>query len=280
MRSTKVASELVLMRWPRGIKRVASLLGHSETAVRLAGAYAVALLADDWPAQRQQCVDVLCAYLRMPWQQGREDDAGDREVRRVILSVIADHLHEDRADSWCNLRFDLAGARLPDFALNSMMFGTPPRLVGCRFYGMHTLDDVILANGGDLNDIVVEANATVKITQARILGGCLSLSNAKILGRLVIDTSGIAPNGTLQFTGIDVRGTMRVSMASTNELQGKVTAEAVVLRAGGRITVERVSDKAGSQPELRLERWRLIDKDDDQNLSLPPDVDRLKLTSQ
>ena len=37
-------------------------------AVRLAGVYAMAGLADDWPENRQTCVDVLCAYLRMPYE--------------------------------------------------------------------------------------------------------------------------------------------------------------------------------------------------------------------
>ena len=46
----------------------AGQLGHDNAAVRLAGVYAMARLADDWPAQRQTCVDVLCAYLRMPYQ--------------------------------------------------------------------------------------------------------------------------------------------------------------------------------------------------------------------
>src|SRR5262249_33713884 len=36
-------------------------------AVRLAGVYAMAGLADDWPEHRQTCVDVLCAYLRLPY---------------------------------------------------------------------------------------------------------------------------------------------------------------------------------------------------------------------
>src|SRR5262245_26763067 len=36
-------------------------------AVRLAGVYAMAGLADDWPENRQTCVDVLCAYLRLPY---------------------------------------------------------------------------------------------------------------------------------------------------------------------------------------------------------------------
>src|SRR5579859_5410995 len=41
--------------------------GDKPPAVRLAGVYAMAGLADDWEKNRQTCVDVLCAYLRMPY---------------------------------------------------------------------------------------------------------------------------------------------------------------------------------------------------------------------
>ena len=44
-------------------------------AVRLAGVYAMAGLADDWPENRQTCVDVLCAYLRLPYDPDPGDDA-------------------------------------------------------------------------------------------------------------------------------------------------------------------------------------------------------------
>jgi hypothetical protein len=46
----------------------AGQLGSDKpAAVRLAGAYAMAGLADDWEENRQTCVDVLCAYLRIPY---------------------------------------------------------------------------------------------------------------------------------------------------------------------------------------------------------------------
>ena len=44
-------------------------------AVRLAGVYAMAGLADDWPENRQTCVDVLCGYLRMPYEPDPGDEA-------------------------------------------------------------------------------------------------------------------------------------------------------------------------------------------------------------
>lgn len=39
---------------------------HRPAAVRLAAVYGLAGLADDWPENRQTCVDVLSGYLRMP----------------------------------------------------------------------------------------------------------------------------------------------------------------------------------------------------------------------
>lgn len=111
----------------------AAQLGHDDPAVRLAGVYALANLADDWHAQRQQCVDVLCAYLRLPWNPhhnptnpmisrvverpgaegegpkekttttyGYPDQSGEVEVRKTILRVLADHLkgpHSEGTDS-------------------------------------------------------------------------------------------------------------------------------------------------------------------------------------
>ena len=45
----------------------AEQLGSSSATVRLAGIYALANLADQWEEQRQQCVEVLCAHLRLQW---------------------------------------------------------------------------------------------------------------------------------------------------------------------------------------------------------------------
>ena len=48
--------------------------GDKPAVVRLAEVYATAGLADDWEANRQTCVDVLCACLRMSY----EPDPGQR----------------------------------------------------------------------------------------------------------------------------------------------------------------------------------------------------------
>jgi hypothetical protein len=73
----------------------------------------MAHLADEWAEQRQQCVDVLCAYLRLPWagnptqlepnttttEHSWPDGEGqrkcEREVRQTLVRVIASHLRSD-----------------------------------------------------------------------------------------------------------------------------------------------------------------------------------------
>jgi len=45
----------------------AAQLGDQSPAVRIAGVYAVAALADRHSRRRQQCVDVLTGYLRLPY---------------------------------------------------------------------------------------------------------------------------------------------------------------------------------------------------------------------
>jgi len=82
---------------------VAEQLGSDKPpAVRLAAVYAMAGLADDWQDHRQMCVDVLCAYLRMPYEPGPGDDApaekrlafqASREVRHTVIRVITAHLN-------------------------------------------------------------------------------------------------------------------------------------------------------------------------------------------
>ncbi len=118
----------------------AKQLGDEDPAVRLAGVYAMASAADESSVSgfRQQCVDVLCGYLRMPHEIDKaraglversrkytpKDDEdlestdtfrfryNDDEVRRTIVRVLAEHLQPDAPVSWSDYRIDLIGATL------------------------------------------------------------------------------------------------------------------------------------------------------------------------
>src|SRR5215470_10229029 len=93
----------------------AEQLGSDKPAVRLAGVYAMAGLADDWEENRQACTDVLCANLRLPYEPDPGQNAPEpqrlaflaiREVRHTVIRVITAHLRQNAAVSWQGLNFD------------------------------------------------------------------------------------------------------------------------------------------------------------------------------
>ncbi|MBW6433085.1 hypothetical protein KZ829_04920 [Actinoplanes hulinensis] len=130
-------------------------LGSPEAAVRLGGVYAMFSLASDWQRGRQMCVDVLCGYLRMPFEIPASDNElayseiyskGPRrksstdstsplsgevklttrqefQVRLAIQRTLAAHLRdsntenerEEVLDFWPGIRIDLFGATLCNF---------------------------------------------------------------------------------------------------------------------------------------------------------------------
>jgi uncharacterized protein YjbI with pentapeptide repeats len=130
-------------------------LGDDKAPVRLGGLYALERLAQDNDAQRQTIVNVICAYLRMPFPatpgavaaspsgaQGSGADADimapppmeddtwrqERQVRLTAQRVLFEHLcwSMDLLDdlygtrparSWPGIRLDLTGATLIDFNL-------------------------------------------------------------------------------------------------------------------------------------------------------------------
>ncbi|WP_406396512.1 pentapeptide repeat-containing protein [Streptomyces sp. NBC_00887] len=97
-------------------------LGSDAPAVRLGGVHALAGLADDAPTQdlRQTCIDVLCAYLQLPFtpdpgedpthQEERHRYLAFRKVRHTVLRLIGDHYRRPQGThrSWQGSDLDLA----------------------------------------------------------------------------------------------------------------------------------------------------------------------------
>jgi hypothetical protein len=114
---------------------IAAQLGDAQPAVRLAGVHAMAGLADDWKSNRQTCIDVLCAYLRLPYEPDPGEEASaparlafraSREVRHTVIRVITAHLSGGATVSWQGLNFDFTGA---EFSGGTVDFG------GAQFSG-------------------------------------------------------------------------------------------------------------------------------------------------
>lgn len=128
----------------------AKQLGDEDPAVRLAGVYAMASVADESssPSFRQQCVDVLCGYLRMPHEvedampglveRSRKYSSvpplsvestdtfrfryHDDEVRKSIVRVLAEHLQPKTSVTWSDCRIDLTGATLVSANFSGCVF--------------------------------------------------------------------------------------------------------------------------------------------------------------
>ena len=148
-------------------------LGNDKAPVRLGGLYALERLAQDNPAQRQTIVNVICAYLRMPfapeaptgkpkpeaaeapkvaaaeietspeapddkWQQ-------ERQVRLTAQRILADHLRIDWFEGqsapgpvgpefWPDMRLDLSSATLIDLNFYRVV-AADARFAGAMFIG-------------------------------------------------------------------------------------------------------------------------------------------------
>jgi hypothetical protein len=141
----------------------AGQLGHDSPAVRLAGVHALAGLADDAPTRelRQTCIDVLCAYLRMPYASQPEDDApekdrltfaGLQEVRHTIIRLITAHLREGATVSWQGHDLDFTGVVFDggDFTNASFSSGKVS-FAGARFSGGHISFNLASFSGGHVS---------------------------------------------------------------------------------------------------------------------------------
>ncbi|NKR46266.1 hypothetical protein GS506_16010 [Rhodococcus hoagii] len=109
----------------------AGQLAHESAAIRLAGVYALAALADDWAQngkvnERQVCIDLLRAYLRTAQsglasratatgkETGLTFEAGEMEVRKTIVLTINGRRLLEASDplSWASCDCSLARADL------------------------------------------------------------------------------------------------------------------------------------------------------------------------
>ena len=187
----------------------AEQLGDYRPAVRLAGVYAMAGLADDWKENRQVCIDVLCAYLRMPYTPDPGRDAPEpqrlafqavREVRHTVILVIAAHLKKDAAVSWQGLVFNFSGVifdggdfRGAEFSGGLVIFdyaefsGGTVRFNRARFSGGRVFFGGAKFSGGTVRFERAEfAGGTVSFRGTRLSGGTLDFSHAKFSGATVI----------------------------------------------------------------------------------------------
>lgn len=187
--------------------RAAEQLAHSEVAVRLAGVYATAALADDWnfhreEDQRQACLDLLCSYYRIPARDVDRQE-WDLPVREAIWSTVMSRLAADcpESKSWASALFDfrslrdapqlVAGVVLRNNHLDFSKSNFPNGLIvdGCELRGGMfdlsgiksplrpvTLQELRLLDGHFYADFHVESPVkTMKFQACDFVGGRLAI---------------------------------------------------------------------------------------------------------
>ena len=174
--------------------KAAEKLGGDSSAVRLAGVYELADLADDWEQGRQTCINVLCAYLRMP--SSREPDPekdpdghaawlATREVRTTILRLIGSHLKRDASRSWIGSRFDFSGVTF-DMETN--------------------FTDVLIADGSVIFTDAVFSGNRLDFSGAEFSGGTVDFHRTKFSRATVNFETATFSGGEVKFAGAKVSG--------------------------------------------------------------------------
>lgn len=242
----------------RRYQEAASQLGQDKAAVRLAGVYAMARLADDWPEQRQTCIDVLCAYLRMPGHQETAQgvDEVEKQVRIAILRVIGDHLDAERSINWCDCDFDFSYAQLsginwseptfkkqPDFnnthftefvAMNKPQFLNGVDFLFAKFRGLLQIQNAHIPNGdvllygaemrtGVLTTSFLSEKSTINLSKAICqgeFGVVCSAASKEPQGRVALSEMQVKPGATFYLDGVDIENVGAASLKCVTSLPG------------------------------------------------------------
>ncbi|MFE2757652.1 pentapeptide repeat-containing protein [Actinosynnema sp. NPDC059335] len=144
--------------------KAADQLGSDKAPVRLAGLYALERLAQDNPAHRQTIVNLVCAYLRMPFTPPPEARVRTRvgprdahrfqelEVRQTATSLLAAHLRPDRPEAfWGDIALDLSHATLVKLTLTHALIRSAS-FAGTTFVGPATFRGTRFAGMADFRD--------------------------------------------------------------------------------------------------------------------------------
>ncbi|WP_146251255.1 pentapeptide repeat-containing protein [Nocardia tenerifensis] len=284
----------------------AALLGHDRAAVRRAGVYAMARLADDWPEQRQVCVDVLCGYLKMP----PVNEKSEPEVRAAITDVLAAHLRRDTTEvSWSDLRIDLSYAHLDQLDFSDTVFRRRVNFREAMFARTCLMDKAEFAEGADFDQARIGDGGLLRIEHC-VLGGKTTFDEFVIEdeAHLVLMQ---AAGGRISGLRIDIRGRLFIVLnmehsgesydltgawiGAEGRLQIQPSSLASALTPGRRVALSGVHiDAVGADSRIDIAQilidaqvvyWDPVNPAPEQCLTFVPDplarqqrIDRLRST--
>ncbi|MEU8630929.1 pentapeptide repeat-containing protein [Amycolatopsis sp. NPDC048633] len=202
--------------------KAAEQLGSTEAPVRLAGLYALERLAHNNPGQRQSIVNVICAYLRMPYTPPgpapatgsveHQERSQEREVRLAGQRILTDHLApHDHHKFWDNIDLDLTNAHLIDFTLQrcrprigrfaGVTFSGIASFEGTTFAGIASFGDASFTDDAWFRDVTFAGDA---LFWGATFAGDAFFSDATFTRKASFDKATFASNvqfGGAKFTG-------------------------------------------------------------------------------
>ncbi len=206
-----------------------SQLGDESAAVRLGGVHALAGLADDAPTLdlRQTCIDVLCAYLRLPYTAEADLPDGDiearnaylamREVRHTVIRLIGSHLRlpKTHSHSWQGLDFDFTGVTFDGGDFSGAVFSQGSASFRNTRFSLGRVDfSGAVFSGGSVSFRNAEfSSGTVTFSEAMFVGSAaifgdagfsgstVYFSRARFSGSAVTFNSAEFSSGTVVFSG-------------------------------------------------------------------------------
>lgn len=210
-----------------------SQLGSESAAVRLGGVHALAGLADDAPTDllRQTCIDVLCAYLRLPYTAETDLPPDDvtarhaylalREVRHTIIRLIRDRTalgSQETHVSWQGYDFDFTSVVFDGGDFSGAVFG-PGSTVSFRsarfssgmvdFRGVEFSGAMVVFDGAKFSGAMVDfggaefSGGVVHFVRARFSGGTADFNSVEFSGATVDFIGAEFSGGAVDF--IDAR---------------------------------------------------------------------------
>jgi uncharacterized protein YjbI with pentapeptide repeats len=152
--------------------RATEQLGSDKAPVRLGGLYAFERLAQDNPTHRQTIVNVICAYLRMPFSLPENNTGSsttewdeEKQVRLTAQRILSSHLSASHELAfWPDISLDLTAATLIQFEFNRC------KVAGAQFegavfsgftkFGSTAFSDDVNFNGASFTDMAIFSEAT------------------------------------------------------------------------------------------------------------------------
>ncbi|MEU4686463.1 pentapeptide repeat-containing protein [Streptomyces xinghaiensis] len=197
-------------------------LGNVSAAVRLGGVHALSGLADDAPTKdlRQTCIDVLCAYLRLPYaadpglgpgdQDARHEYLALREVRHTVIRLIHHHLRlaADSPNSWQGHSFDFSNAVFDGGDWSRIKIsGNQVSFDGAEFSGGRVSFGDANFSDSDISFYRADFSAgKVSFLGAKSDGGWISFPGAQFSGGEVSFGSAALSGRELSFSGAEFSG--------------------------------------------------------------------------